>query len=117
MKLSTCYPPATKGKIIVWGFLASSPFGGIVWQTLHYLAGLRRLGFDVWYVEESDRPLYDPVTYSPTYEYAANARFLSEQMESIGLGDRWAFRPPGKNDELVGAEHLRSLPDVYGGAD
>ena len=49
------YPPATRGKVVVWGLLASSAFGGMVWQVYHYLVALRRLGFDVWYVEAALR--------------------------------------------------------------
>jgi hypothetical protein len=54
MHLARGYPPATPGKTVVWGRLASRPFGGMTWQVLHHLAGVRRLGFDVWYVEDSD---------------------------------------------------------------
>src|SRR4051794_29685686 len=37
------YPPAARGEVVVWGLLASYPFGGMTWQVLHHLAGLRRL--------------------------------------------------------------------------
>src|SRR5205823_203649 len=62
------YPPATRGEVIVWGFLAAYPFGGMTWQVLQHLVGLRRLGFDVWYVEESDSPVYDASTYWQVYD-------------------------------------------------
>lgn len=117
MTLSTKYPLATRGKIIVWGMLASSPFGGMIWQVLHHLVGLRQLGFDVWYVEDSERLLYDPVTYWPTTEYAANVQSLSRFMESVGLGDRWVFRPPGVWDSVVGATDLAGLDRLYQEAD
>ena len=51
MILPRKYPPVTRGKIVVWGLLASAPFGGMIWQVFHHLVPLRRLGFDVWYVE------------------------------------------------------------------
>jgi hypothetical protein len=60
MNLATEFPPATRGTVVVWGLLAAYPFGGMTWQVLHHLAGLRALGFDVWYVEDSDRYVYDP---------------------------------------------------------
>jgi hypothetical protein len=60
MHLARGYPPATPGKIVVWGRLASRPFGGMTWQVLHHLAGVRRLGFDVWYVEDSYTPVIHP---------------------------------------------------------
>jgi len=111
------YPPARRGTIIVWGVLASSPFGGMTWQVLHHLAGIRRLGFDVWYVEDSDTPVYDPVTYWPTPEYAVNVAYLARQMESIGLSERWIFRPPGISDACLGGRDLAGLQQLYREAD
>lgn len=117
MKLPSTYPPATRGKVILWGQLASRPFGGMTWQVLHHLAGLRRLGLDVWYVEDSDTPLLDPTTYWPTWEYAANLAYLARQMDSLGLGERWAFRPPSVYDTCVGACTLVGLRQLYKDAD
>ena len=41
--------------IVVLGMLAKLPVPGVAWQTLHYLLGLRRLGFDALYVEAHAR--------------------------------------------------------------
>ena len=57
----------------------------MTWQVLHHLVGLRRLGFDVWYVEDSDRLVYDPATYWPTVEYAANLAYLARHMRTYWL--------------------------------
>jgi len=113
MPLTTAYPPATRGRIVLWGLLASSPFGGMTWQVLHHLAGFRRLGFDVWYVEDSDRPVYDPVTYWPVADYTANVAYLAQQMAHIGLSDRWVFRPPGVYDQCCGARDMAGLHQLY----
>jgi hypothetical protein len=117
MLASDGYPPANRGKIVVWSLLASFPFGGVTWHRLHWLVGLRRLGFDVWYVEDSDRPLYDPRTFWPTAEYSANVAYLSEQMKRVGLEDRWAFRPPGVADRCLGAVDAAGLKRLYREAD
>lgn len=112
------YPPPTRGRIVVWGLLAGYPFGGMTWQALHYVVGLRRLGFDVWYVEDSSRALLDPVNYWPSMsEYEANAKFLAEQMASVGLADRWIFRPPERQDFCVGARDYAGLKQLYREAD
>jgi hypothetical protein len=111
------YPPANRGKIVVWSLLATFPFGGMTWHRLHWLVGLRRLGFDVWYVEDSDRPIYDPQTFWPTSEYSANAAYLSEQMKKVGLEDRWVFRPPGVTDHCLGATDPAGLKRLYREAD
>ncbi len=40
-------------RIIVGGVLSLSPFGpGTAWHHLHYADGFRRLGHDVYYVEQ-----------------------------------------------------------------
>jgi hypothetical protein len=113
LDLSSNYPPATRGRLVVWGLLASLPFGGMTWQALHHLAGLRRLGFDVWYVEDSDRYVRSTVDYSKTTDYAANVDHLARFMDRLALGDRWVFRPPGSSDGCCGARDLVGLAELY----
>ncbi len=31
--------------------MAKMPVAGVIWQTVHYLIGFQRLGYDVYYVE------------------------------------------------------------------
>lgn len=115
--LSSDYPPVRRGTIVVWGMLASSPFGGMTWQVLHHLAGVRRLGFDVWYVEDSDTPVYNPTTYCQTSDYDDNVAYLSRQMARLNLADRWIFRPPGVYDTCLGARDPAGLRSLYKEAD
>lgn len=91
------YPAADQGVVVVWGLLAATPFGGMTWQVLQHLAGFRRLGFDVWYVEDADE-LQDPADLSYPHSTEANVAFLARQMASIGLADRWLFRAAGLED-------------------
>ena len=37
--------------VVFLGTLSQQPVGGPVWMYLHYLVGLRRLGFEPYYVE------------------------------------------------------------------
>jgi hypothetical protein len=107
------YPPATRGKVIVWGLLASLPVGGMVWQVFHYLVPLRRLGFDVWYVEDSDRPLYDMETFEPTRDPPQeNINRLARYLADIGMGERWAYRLP-RSETVVGALDWSGLQTLY----
>jgi hypothetical protein len=115
--LTGLYPPAVRGRIIVWGLLASYPFGGMTWQVLHYLAGLRRLGFDVWYVEDSDRYMLSAETYERTTAYLPNVEYLSRYMNRLGLDDRWVFRPPCSEGVCYGARDLAGLKELYRQAD
>ena len=39
-------------KIVVLGFMANCPIAGVIWQHIHYIVGLQRLGHEVYYVEE-----------------------------------------------------------------
>lgn len=117
MILSFDYPPANRGIVVVWGMLASHPFGGMTWQALHYLVGLRRLGFDVWYAEDTDNELLDPINLWNTSDYSANVRYLAKYMDSVGLGNRWIFRPPGVQDMCLGARDLAGLAQLYKEAD
>ena len=38
-------------RLVLLGMMAKYPVPGVIWQTLHYLVGFQRLGFDVYYVE------------------------------------------------------------------
>lgn len=117
MRVHLSYPPATRGVIVVWSLIASLPIPGTTWHRLQYLAGLRRLGFDVWYVEELDRWLNRPGDYKRTTRYDANLRYLRRVMELIGFEDRWIFRPPGNEQLCFGARNLDGLMRLYEKAD
>jgi hypothetical protein len=100
----------------VWGILARYPFGGVTWQALHHLAALRRLGFDVWYVEDSDSLFTHPETYLRTFDPAANVAYMIRQLERIGIVDQWAVRVPARG-EILTPQHSPSLSDLYASAD
>src|SRR5439155_239820 len=40
--------------------MGRTPFAGVAWQVLHYLEGFRRLGCNVYYVEDTADWPYDP---------------------------------------------------------
>lgn len=111
------YPPARKGLVVVWGMLAYLPFGGITWQVLHHLAGLRRLGFDVWYVEDSDRYPYALGGAERTLDLGPNIDFVRRHLAMVGLGDRWVFRSPVEPNRTYGALDIDGLQRLYQDAD
>jgi hypothetical protein len=108
------YPPATRGTVVVWGLLGSFPFGGMTWQVLHHVVGLRRLGYDVWYVEDSDRYAYNVTDFAKTRESQGNAEYVARWMTAIGLQDRWVFRIPHGAGACLGALDLDGLIALYG---
>ena len=47
-------------KILFAGIIARYPFGGVTWCSLMYLLGLRALGHEVFYIEDTGECVYDP---------------------------------------------------------
>ena len=47
-------------RLIVMGFMGSCPIAGVIWQHIHYIVGLKKLGHDVFYIEDSARLPYNP---------------------------------------------------------
>jgi hypothetical protein len=82
----------TKGRIIVFGILFWYPLAGVTYQFLHYLIGLRRLGYDPYYIEDSGRYVYDPRIIDLTLDATGNIEAVVPILEAHGFADRWAFR-------------------------
>jgi hypothetical protein len=83
---------APKGKIIVFGILFWYPLAGVTYQFLHYLLGLRRLGYDPYYVEDSARWVYDPRLNDLSPDAAGNIAAVAPILSRYGFADRWVFR-------------------------
>ena len=64
---------------------------GIAWQAVNHLAGLQRLGYDVWYVEDHGINPYDPRISSVVNECDYNVAYLRDAMERYGFAGRWAY--------------------------
>lgn len=80
-----------KKKIIVMGFMAGCPIAGVVWQHVHYIVGLQRLGHEVYYIEDSARLPYDPVAYEVNESYRYAAKILDQLAREFGFEGRWAY--------------------------
>jgi hypothetical protein len=78
-------------RLIVLGLLGQYPLAGIAWQTIHHLVGLRRLGWDVFYVEDSGANPYDPRHATRTEDHAYAVHYVADVMRRIGFADRWAY--------------------------
>ena len=82
---------ARRKTILVLHLAGQYPLAGIAWQALHYVVGLKRLGYDVYYVEDSGAPPYNPLARSNLEDCSYNVTFLREVMERFDLGDRWVY--------------------------
>jgi glycosyltransferase involved in cell wall biosynthesis len=82
-------PPSRK--VVLLGMMSKMPVPGVVWQTVHYLLGLRALGFDPYYVEAHGR-VPSMLMERDTDDAGARAgAFISKVMRGYDLGDRWAY--------------------------
>jgi hypothetical protein len=103
-----------KKTILVLHLAGQIPLAGIAWQALHYVLGLRRLGYDVWYIEDSGANPYDPRQQSIVEDCSYNVGFVKAMMERFDLGDRWAYWDAA-NDVVHGISKERLLA-LYGEA-
>ena len=97
----------SKGKVIVFGILFWYPLAGVTFQFLHYLIALRRLGYDVYYIEDSARWVYDPKLNDLSPDPTGNLAAIVPTLEAHGFADRWAFRgkyPDGKTYGMSDAQ-------------
>jgi hypothetical protein len=78
-------------KVLVAGIIARYPFGGVAWCSLMYLLGLRALGHDVFYVEDTGECVYDPEQNAISKDPAYGLRHLHATLAPHGFGDRWSY--------------------------
>jgi hypothetical protein len=78
-------------RVVVCGFMTTCPIAGVVWQHVHYLSGLKKLGYDPIYIEDSARFPYDPHTFE-TGEAAIPlvAKTIGDLAKKFGF--KWAYR-------------------------
>jgi hypothetical protein len=101
-----------KYKIVLAACLIRYPIGGQYWHVGHYLIGLRALGHDVWFYEDTGYydSAYDPVRHELTYDYEYGIHAAAEFLKSIGFGDRWLFADIKSGEEYgPGAGHAQQL--------
>ena len=106
-----------KKKIAVLGFMANCPIAGVVWQHLHYIVGLQRLGHEVYYIEDTSRIPYDPVQQTPTEDYSYATATLKRLSEEFGFEGRWAFCPRYISLEETAGMSRAALRELYRTAD
>lgn len=88
--------------VIVAGIVGQTPFAGVAWQALHYLEGLRRLGCDVYYVEDTGVWPYDPEQNTITADARYTVGYLARTMERYGFSGRWAYLAAADGGEPYG---------------
>jgi hypothetical protein len=102
--------------VVVLGATSQAPYGGVVWQTMQYLEGLRRLDFDTYYVEDHGFWPYDPYADGHTGNCSGTVRFIAELMERVGFAGRWAYRDVASGGQVFGMSAAQ-LEQLLAGAD
>ena len=104
-------------KLVVMGFMAGIPVAGVIWQHIHYIVGLQRLGHDVYYIEDSARHPYDPEALSFTTEFGYAARLLDGLARKFGFDRHWAFCARYTPGFPTAGLSLKKIQQLYRDAD
>lgn len=81
-------------RAIVTGMISTYPVGGVAWDYGQYALGLERLGFEVFYLEDTGQPTYDPDRREYAEDPSYGVGFLRSALEALSptLAERWHFR-------------------------
>jgi hypothetical protein len=104
-------------RIVVMGFMGSIPIAGVIWQHIHYIVGLQRLGHDVYYVEDSARLPYNPETFEVNDELDYAAKILNQLSRDFDFKNRWAFCARYRKDNPTAGLPLKKIRQLYRDAD
>jgi hypothetical protein len=104
-------------KIIVLGFMGGMPIAGVIWQHIHYIVGLQRLGHEVYYVEDTSNYPYDPVAFNISDDYSHAAKVLAKLAEEHGFEGRWTYCARYKDPFESAGMSLAELRTLYREAD
>ncbi len=94
-------------RILFAGIIARYPFGGVTWCSLMYLLGLRALGHEVFYIEDTGECVYDPVQNTRATDPRYGTEYIHNALAPFGLGDRWSFVNYDGSYHGCSADHVR----------
>lgn len=79
-------------EIVVLGMMTKMPVAGVVYQTVHYLLGLERLGYAAHYVEAHGRT--PSMLMAAEHDDGPNlaAAFIDRVLRRFGVGGSWAYQ-------------------------
>ncbi len=104
-------------RIVVMGFMGSIPIAGVIWQHIHYIVGLQRLGHDVYYIEDSARLPYNPETLEVNNSFDYAVKLLRGLAAEFDFQDRWAFCARYLPGNPGAGLSLRKIQQLYRDAD
>ena len=104
-------------RIVVMGFMGSMPIAGVIWQHIHYVVGLQRLGHEVYYIEDSARLPYNPETFEVNNEFDYAANILERLSREFEFRNRWAFCARYLQGNPTAGLPLKNIRQLYRDAD
>jgi hypothetical protein len=98
-----------KPKIVVLGMMSRHSVAGMIFITMQYVIGFKRLGYDVYYVE--------PQGGCPGQDAKGPAAWIDTIMRRFDLGDKWAYHAVHSGGECYGLSlprlrHLLASADI-----
>jgi hypothetical protein len=78
--------------IIVGGYIGLYPTGGATWDYLQYPLGLKLLGHDVYYIEDTMQYPVFQKNQSAWDDASGCVSYLKGIMDQFGFTDKWAYR-------------------------
>ena len=97
--------------------MGSMQIGGVIWQHIHYIVGLRQLGHDVYYVEDSARLPYNPETFDVNEDFNYAARILDRLAREFEFRNRWAFCARYLKGNPTAGIRIQKIRQLYRDAD
>jgi hypothetical protein len=104
-------------RIIVMGFMGSMPIAGVIWQHIHYIVGLQRLGHRVFYIEDSARLPYNPETFEVNEDYDYAASVLDRLSDEFNFRGSWAYCARYLKNNPTAGIPLKKIRQLYREAD
>ena len=100
--------------IVVLGIMGCMPVAGtgVAWNTMQHLVGLRRLGYNVYYVEATGVWPFNATTDDCTFPVT----YISTLMSRFGFQHKWAYVAAHSDGRCYGLSELQ-VEDLYARAD
>lgn len=80
-------------KIVVLGYIVRGPLGGLVWHHFQYVLGLKNLGYEVLFLEDSDDypACYHPDTFQVNTDPSYGLAFIDSLFRAYNMQSCWAY--------------------------
>lgn len=79
-------------RAVVTGLVGTYPLGGMTYHYLQYALGLRSLGWDVAYLEDTGKWFYNPARETFSKDCTYNVDYLARVMREFGMARSWCLR-------------------------